>query len=402
MSVIAKQRVGRINYLKSMCTGGERHETDFLGAVQSMLGGAQSVPVGRARTGIYLLVKHAVRPGRNTVLLSPYTIPDVVNMVRLAGGVPVFLDCLPASTHIDIEQLQDMLKGDVACVLITHYHVNQDSLDELRSLCAQRDVPLYDDCAIAFGGSVNGVPLGTATDGSIFSFSIYKFLNFFWGGLVTTKDPSLAKAIADEVSVWPRLGSATYLRHARTSVLYDLATRSMAFDLVTFRLLQRRAAACNQSVELTYPRIEHRELDATLTSRPSLAAFAEWLRKLGDVQKMAEHRREIARIYRERLGPIMVSADSSQSCIAGSCFVNFPILVSPQHRDQIHREAMLAGFDLGKALYPNVHEMDAFSDIAGASDNVGAMVRSSLYLPTHFAVTPAYAVELSERLTRLL
>ena len=40
-----------------------------------------------ARVGIYLALKHLLRKGQK-VILSPYTISDVVNMVLCAGGVP--------------------------------------------------------------------------------------------------------------------------------------------------------------------------------------------------------------------------------------------------------------------------------------------------------------------------
>ncbi len=45
-------------------------------------------PVGRARAGLYLLVKNAVKPERRRVLMSSFTIADVVNMVVFAGGEP--------------------------------------------------------------------------------------------------------------------------------------------------------------------------------------------------------------------------------------------------------------------------------------------------------------------------
>ena len=48
-----------------------------------------SVPM--ARMGIYLCLKYYIKPGQK-VLLSPYTIADVVNMVILAGGIPDFVD----------------------------------------------------------------------------------------------------------------------------------------------------------------------------------------------------------------------------------------------------------------------------------------------------------------------
>jgi hypothetical protein len=43
-------------------------------------------------------------------------------------------------------------------VLITHYHVNEARLPQIAELCRIHGAYLFDDCAISFGGSINGRP----------------------------------------------------------------------------------------------------------------------------------------------------------------------------------------------------------------------------------------------------
>jgi dTDP-4-amino-4,6-dideoxygalactose transaminase len=93
----------------------------------------------------------AVRSGRRRVLLSPYTIPDVVTMVIL-GGEPVFFDFEPNSTSCEINLFDSLINDHTACAMITHYHVNEPRLAEITGLCRARGVFLFDDCAISFGG----------------------------------------------------------------------------------------------------------------------------------------------------------------------------------------------------------------------------------------------------------
>ena len=59
---------------------------------------------------------------------------------------------------------------------------------------------------------------------------------------------------------------------------------------------------------------------------------------------------------------------------------------------------MLAGYDVGRSLYPNAHEHPKFTKIAGQTDNLSRLVTSTLYLPTHFGVSAAYAKSIAERL----
>jgi perosamine synthetase len=404
VKAIPKQVISRLPYLSSLLRGGTDDERAFLSDVRDQLGGegVHCIPIGRARTGLYLLVKSAVREGRNKVLLSPCTIPDAVNMVRLGGGVPVFVDYVERSTNMDLDQFAKQLTEDVACAIVTHYHVNQAALPPIRALCERRGVPLFDDCALAFGGSMEGRPVGDLTTASVFSFSAFKTLNYFWGGLITTRDADLAQALRAETESWPRLTYADYLAGAKNVSIYYLSTLPLVFRLLTFPQLQRRARASSGAVELPYTRIEHRAITDTLASRPSPAAFAHWRRKLGFARKQVAHRREIAAIYRSCFGDRMLSAETEEAVMAGSCFVNFPLWVDARARDAIHRSAMLAGYDLGKSLYPNTHDTDPFRDCAGSSERAGALVRSALYLPTHAGVTPAYARELAGVVSDLL
>jgi hypothetical protein len=98
----------------------------------------------------------------------------------------------------------------------------------------------------------------------------------------------------------------------------------------------------------------------------------------------------------------MVSAGLPGAVVENSCFVNFPVLVPEAHRDAICREMMVAGYDLGRSLYPNVHRQPKFLGAAGYSAQVDRLVNGSVYLPTHFGVSEAYAQELAGMLLKYI
>ena len=53
-----------------------------------------------ARTGIFYAIKKIVSPDKKEILLSPFTIFDIVNVIICAGGKPRFIDTEPFSPHI--------------------------------------------------------------------------------------------------------------------------------------------------------------------------------------------------------------------------------------------------------------------------------------------------------------
>ena len=145
------------------------------------------------------------------------------------------------------------------------------------------------------------------------------------------------------------------------------------------------------------PRIESESFDATLQSRPSAGAFAEWTSKLRLVEPRLAHRRRIAAIYDKYFADHMVGAKNHDKSNAG-CFVNYPIWVGTEKRDRVYKKMLMAGYDVGLSLYPNCHEHPKFLSVPGESIEVKRLVSSVLSLPCHPRVTDAYAESLAKEL----
>ncbi len=391
-----KQIIYPIRYVSLSRSSKEKAEDDLASNLSRILGGSVYVhAIGRARAGLYLLAKLAVRNHKRRIIMSPYTIPDVVNMVNFAGAEPVFVDCLKDSTAIDLNQVSDFIDDTVCAVLVTHYHLNQ-SMTSIRAVCASKHVMLIDDCAIALGGTESNGCIGATTDASVFSFSGFKPLNYFWGGAITTRSAELRVKINEEVVKWPPLRRAQYQSQWLKTLKYDLATRDLLFSTLTFPLSRRAILSGDDNEILPTVRVESTELDQTLLSRPSPQAFREWNRKLFSVTDFLRHRKAIAAIYDRRLGSFLVGKEASPEIRSGSCWLNFPIVVDSKRRTEIYKNILSQGMDVGLSLYPNVHEMPGFTNIDGQSENVARLVRSVIYLPTHPRISEDYATQLAE------
>lgn len=369
----------------------------FRHGIGQVLGdGIGVIPLGRARSGLYLLVRQAIKGGRNKVILSPYTIPDVIHMVTLAGGEPVFVDFVQRSTNVDVGHLRDLMGEDVACVLLTHYHVNQSSFEEIKDLCDQHGISLFEDCAISLLGTINNRHVGTESDGAILSLSGFKFLNYFWGGCVFSRHQEMISALEHDTKDWLPLTGRDYLKQAIKTFQYDIATRSPIFDWAVFPLIKLRQRRSAEAVNLSPPRLESTVLDKTLQSLPSASAFTEWNNKFSMLDERLRHRRRIAAIYDQYFSGVMVSSETDDAIKAGSCFLNYPIYVGQTRRNEIYRKLILDGYDVGASLYPNCHEHDKFRAADGKSDNVRDIVRSVITLPTHPRVDEGYAQVLAK------
>jgi perosamine synthetase len=384
-----------IRFARSWLNADAREETIFREKMASLLGqDNHMIPIGRARAGVYLAVKHTVANGRARVIMSPYTLPDMINMVKFAGGDPVFVDFLPKSTNVDVDHLQSLIDERTACVLLTHYHVNQPDTAEILNICRSRQARLFDDCAISLGAQLSGRPIGTVTDASIFSFSGFKIFNFFWGGMIAGSSSTLFDNMEAEVSRWPRLRMPQYFKQVIKVGRYGIATSSIAFPLL-FPVRRKMIESGEDNDIFPLSRIETTTIDETITSRPSISAFAEWNYKFDTISDIIAHRRAIASVYDNYFKKICVSAETRDDKRMESGFVNYPIVVAPQKRGSVYREILRRGFHVGLSLYPNAHEMKNFADIPGRSSNVSSLVRSIITLPTHRRITIDYADRLA-------
>jgi dTDP-4-amino-4,6-dideoxygalactose transaminase len=398
--IVPKQIIYSMRYIRPWFNPDATSDQHFCAAISTLLGGTHVTPIGRARAGIYLLVKNAIDSQRRRVIMSSYTILDVVNMVKLAGGEPVFVDFLPNSTNVDLKHLESLIDARTACVMLTHYHVSQDRLSDVAQTCRSCGIKFFDDCAICFGATIGGARVGTLTDASIFSFSGFKILNYLWGGIVAVRDDDIFAAISAEVSRWNRLKLTQYGKQALKILQYAAATSSILFPLI----FQLRRAFLSDKIELILPisRLETISLDETIRSRPSLAALDEWVRKLPSIDDIVNHRRSIAEVYDRYFRDICVSPETSDAIRRESAFVNYPIVVGQKRRDRVYRDILDHGFDVGLSLYPNVHETESYRSTEGRTTNVKMLVRSVLTLPTHTRVTAAYADELAVTVRKVL
>lgn len=404
LSAVPKQIIYPIHYLGlQVAKDSDAVAERFRGELKELTGcRTEPLMLGRARMGIFLLVQFALTTHRRKVLLSPYTIPDVVNMVLLAGAEPVFVDFEPDSTYVDVDHLASLMSGDVACVIITHYHVNQKRMEDIKSVCNRYGAWLFEDCAISFGGSIKGKHVGLHSDGGVLSLSGYKFLNYFWGGAILSTNGELLGALNKTMTDWKPLTQAAYRGQIGRVLRYDLATRAGIFDLVTFPYLRAKQRRSVGTVQLATPRIETKCIDETLTSLPSAQAYAEWHRKLPVVADNQAHRLRIASIYRARLSEHMVGRDAPESVFEGSCFANFPVLTSTDRRDDLYRKLMLDGIDVGLSLYPCCGRLEKFSRTTGKFVHTARLEQSVISLPTHPGVTQVYAEAVASRIGELL
>ena len=198
---------------------------------------AASACVPRARTALWLGLSEMIRPGQ-TVIMSPLTIVDVVNMVLLAGGIPLFADIRLKTCGMDPETAEALIDPGTGAVLVTHLHGETSEAHAFREICRRHGAPLVEDAAQSFGTVENGRRLGTIGDLGIYSFGSFKNVNAWRGGMVVSQDSDLIRRIRRRVATLPELPAAALLSASISGMLTDLATWPPLFSTLVYPMLR--------------------------------------------------------------------------------------------------------------------------------------------------------------------
>ena len=176
-----------------------------------------------------MAVKACIKPNKNKIILSPFTIFDVVNMVICAGGVPVFSDVEKKSITIDINSIEKVYDDKVAAILITHTHLLNKDVKEIINFSKRKNIFLIEDCAISYGTKMENKFIGTLGDISFFSFGIFKFISSLNGGLIIAKDDKIYNKIVNEHMNFKSYDYSCLLHNYFKSLFVNLSTNNIIF-----------------------------------------------------------------------------------------------------------------------------------------------------------------------------
>jgi len=289
------------------------------------------VALNTGTSGLHLaLLAAGVHPG-DEVITSPNTFIATAEAISYTGARPVFVDIDPATANIDPRQIERAMTSRTRAVIPVHLYGRPAELDTILKIADSHHVAVIEDACQAHGARFRGKRVGGFGLAAVFSFYPAKNLGAYGeGGALTTNH--------DEVAELARM-----LRdHGQTRRYYhDCIGYNYRLDGFQGAIL----------------RIKLRHLE-------------EWTAR----------RREIARLYRNRLAGARVGLPQD-SPDAESVYHLFVVYV--ENRDAVRAELEARGVQtaihypvpvhLQKAYASLGHARGAFPHTEWASDRVLSM-----------------------------
>ncbi len=154
-----------------------------------------------------------IGPG-NAVITSPFTFFATGGAIARLGATPVFMDIRPADFNLDPASVRRFLEGSdtryqalgvrpeqVKAIIPVHLYGQMADMEEFLAISHDFSIPLVEDAAQAIGAKQafsDGRKVGAGTKGDFGCFSFFPSKNlgaFGDGGLITVRDPELAKKV---------------------------------------------------------------------------------------------------------------------------------------------------------------------------------------------------------------
>lgn len=155
--------------------------------------GVEALAVNSATSGLHLALEACgIGPG-DEVITTTYTFTATAEVVRYLGGYPVFVDVKPDSLNMDVDQIEAAISPNTKAIMPVHMAGLACDMDEIIAIAKRHNLHVIEDSAHAFPCSYKGKELGSLdTAASIYSFYATKPIATGEGGMLVTKDPTIA------------------------------------------------------------------------------------------------------------------------------------------------------------------------------------------------------------------
>ena len=144
-----------------------------------------------------LLALQAVDVGPGDEVICPtFTFFATAGAVARLGGVPVFVDSAECCYNLRADQVVAKIGPKTKAIIVVHLFGQCADMDPILVEAKKHGIPVIEDAAQALGAKDKGRQAGTMGTLGTFSFFPTKNLGALGeGGLITTKDASLAEKI---------------------------------------------------------------------------------------------------------------------------------------------------------------------------------------------------------------
>ena len=150
-----------------------------------------AIAVNSGTSSLEIVLRAIGIEGATVVIPSNTFIATAVAVIK-AGGKVIFVDCQRENLQLDPRDLRRKIRDDTRGVILVHIGgIISPHLDEIKQICDERGLFLFEDAAHAHGATIDGRKAGSLGIAGSFSFYPTKVMVTGEGGMITTDDDDI-------------------------------------------------------------------------------------------------------------------------------------------------------------------------------------------------------------------
>jgi perosamine synthetase len=224
------------------------------------------------------------------VLVSDLTFIASANAISHIGATPIFIDAEPKYWQMDPAEVANYLgnectftKGEtfhklsgqrVKAIMPVHILGIPVDLNPILELAQEYNLAIVEDATESLGATYHHQPLGSIGDMAAFSFNGNKLITTGGGGMITSKNPELAKG-AKHLTTTAKIDPVEFI-HDEIGYNYRLVNLLAAVGVAQLEQLSAFLAK-KQEIASWYQELLGHHQDIHLMPEPDYGTSAKWL-----------------------------------------------------------------------------------------------------------------------------
>ncbi len=306
---------------------------------------SEGIAVSSGSAALNVAVRCLPLDAGDEVIVPSFTIISCASAILDAGAKPVLVDCSPDTWTLDPQAIEEKITPRTRAIMVVHIYGHPVDMDPVLALAKKHDLFVIEDAAEAHGAEYRGRRCGGLSDISIFSFYANKIVTTGEGGMVLTDN-------------------AEFAERARS-------LRNLCFK--------------------TERRFLHTEIGFVYRMTNVQAAIG--LAQTERVETFVDKKRDVARIYNERLGDLAGLQLPVEKDWAKNVYWMYAVVLADdldKDADEVCRELQARNIDT-RAFFLGLHEQPVLKDLGlfeGESYPVTERISlKGFYLPSGLQLT---------------
>lgn len=352
----------------------------------------------KGRVALYAILKAIGIKEGDEVILPAFTCVVAVNPIIYLGARPVYVDIDPKTYNIDPKKIERKITSKTKAILAQNTFGLSADLEAIFELAREHNLFVIEDCAHGFGGFYKGKP-GTIAHASFFSTQWNKPFSTGLGGFAVTKNSEIAKKL--------RVMEKSF---ARPSAKDEIVLKTLLFvrgklgtglywpAIKTYRWLSKKnlILGSSQGEELESP-VKPDGFEKGFSGIQSKRGGKE----LESFDKILEHRKNIAALYKEILLDMQIEPPYEPD-YAVHTYLKFPLLI--KDRMKFFKLAEKEKIELGDWFLSPIHPVTGNFELWhyrwGENPVAEKISEHIVNLPTHIEITETHVDKIAEFLEK--